>query len=323
MRISTSMMYKNFSKSLNDKYESINNYAGQITSQRSFDRASDDPVAAMQTIKSCHAYTLNEQYQSNLSQATSWVSATETAVKELNDILTSVQEKATEAANGTNNSIDAQNYTEAMKNYRSEILTSLNTRFNEQYIFGSKETGDPPFKIENGKLKVCDYDNVLKTDRYVEVSSLTAEDVQKLNERLKITVDLGLNESFTISTSGLDAIISGYDENGKAITIVDQISEAIDTHTCEGYNKLMSCVSDAQNSIIKSEVNIGEKSNMLKQIKTVLTDRNTNIVEGLANSMGVEALSTIMKYNIAETVYNESLSIASTVMQKSIIDFLR
>lgn len=325
MRISTSMMYKNFSKALNDKYESINKYSNKIASERSFDRASDDPVAAMHTIKSCHSYTLNKQYQNNLSQASSWVSASETAVREINDILTSVQEKATEAANGTNNSADSLNYSTAMKNYRSEIVTSLNTKFNEQYIFGSNATGATPFQLsDDGKLQVYDYDNVLGGgSKYVDVSSLTSDDVKKLNSALTITVDLGLDDDFEISTSGLDSIISCYDSNtGKATTIVDQLSQAINTCSCEGYNNLITYVDGAQNAITTSEVNIGEKSNMLNQIKTVLIDRNTNIVSSLSDSMGVDSTETIMKYNIAETVYNESLSMASTVLQNSLIDFL-
>jgi flagellar hook-associated protein 3 FlgL len=336
MRITTSMIYSNYADVLNNKYEDINTYSQQSSSGRSFFRASDDPVAAMQTMKACHEYTLNQQYQSNEVQSYSKVSEAETTVKDINSILTTVSSKATEAANGTNNSYDSSNYATLMTNYRTQIVSDLNTVYSGSYIFGESSSGAAPFQLDDdNNLQVYNYGNVTLSvadtdgDGYVNVSDLTADDVDKLNKSLSTQVELGTGSSFDDSTSGLDAIISGYTDADSdsttadtATNIVDQLTTAINTCTEDGYSSLIAETTSAQAAITESEVKIGGKSSMLSSISAVLTDKETNIETTLSNTMGVDTVEALLNYNIAENTYNESLSMASTVLQNSIFDFL-
>jgi flagellar hook-associated protein 3 FlgL len=330
MRISTTMMMDNYSKALESKYESIDKYSNQVSTTMAFERPSDDPVAAMQSIKACHDYTLNQQYQTSEQTASSWMTTTESTATEINDTLTSVQEKATEAANGTNSDSDMANYAVAMSNYRTEIVSALNSTSNGQYVFGESDSGKAPFQLDsNNNLQVYNYNKVADVtskdtdnDGYVNVSSLTAADVASM--KLSMPVDLGTDSSFDASTSGLATIISDYSGTGStANNIVDQLTTAITANSSSGYSTLLTGVSGAQDAVSKVKTDIGEKSNMLTAISTRLTDSETNITSALANSMEADSAQAIMKYNTSETVYKESMSIASTVLQNSIFDFLK
>jgi flagellar hook-associated protein 3 FlgL len=342
MRITTTMMYSNYADALNDKYEDINTYSNQSTSGRSFNRASDDPVAALQTMNACHEYTLNQQYQSNEEQSYSKVTEAETTVEDINSILTTVYDKATEAANGTNNSSDTSDYGTLMETYRSEIVSDLNTIYSGSYTFGESSSDAAPFQLDDdnnlqvynyGKVALSVYDTdgdgTVSDDElaagsdYVNVSSLTEDDVDKLNQSLSTQVDIGMDSSFDDSTSALDAIISDYSgTGGTATNIVDQITTAINTCTTDGYSTLMDEATSAQDVIGDAEVKIGAKSDRLSSVSDVLTDKETNIVTTLSNTMGVDSVETILNYNMAENSYSEAVSMASTVLQNSIFDFI-
>lgn len=342
MRISTTMMMNNFAKTLDDKLGNVDKYSNQVSSSRKFQRASEDPVEAMETIESCHEYAENQQYLSNDESASSWLQATESTTDQINSILKSAKEKATEAVNGTNNQSDHNNLATALQSYRDEIVQTLNSSFSDRYIFGQNSDGKPPFKIgtaadggaaNDGKLMYYNYNAA--TPGYVAVDSISQSDVDGMKLTMPVDLNMGMQVSggkvkqgsaMETATSGLDVIISGYDASGKATNIVDQLTDAVSNlknNNISGLNSILGDVEDAQNAVLKANVDIGEKDNMLDFLNSKLTDDQTNITGRLGDTMEVDSTQAIMKLNISKTVYNESMSIASTVLQQSFIDFLK
>jgi len=334
MRISTSMMMKKYAEVLNNKYGDINKYANQISTTRAFSTASENPVAAMQTIKSCHEYTENQQYQNNVSQAKSWIQATETTVTEINDILKAAKEKATEMLNGTNSADDYKNYAVAMMSYRDEIVSTLNTSFGGQYIFGGSTKGPAPFKLDDdGNLMYYDYN--APTPGYVNINTLTKTDVENMKVTSPIDIGIGLtktgstldkNSYFERATSGLSVIISDYSGAGEtAGNIVDNLTaiiNALNSNNPDQLNNALSNIQNAQDAVLKVKVELGEKTNMLKAVESRLTNNESNIINSLANSMEVDAVEAILNLNISQVIYKESMSVASSILQQSLIDFL-
>lgn len=349
MRISTTMMMRNFSQTLDNKLGDIDKYSNQVSSSRKFERASEDPVSAMQTIEACHEYAENQQYVSSDNSAASWLQATETTTNQINDILKSAQEKATEALNGTNNDGDRQNLAKAMESYRDEIVQTLNSSFSGRYIFGKDTEGKPPFKLgtadedgaaNDGKLMYYNYNATDASGnpapKYVSIDSLSQSDLESMRLSMPVDLNMGLqinggkikqSSIFEASTSGLDVIVSGYDStSGKATNIVDQLTDAVknlNTNNMSGLSSILSNVESAQNTVLKTNVEIGEKEKMLSFLSSKLTDDETNINSRLADSLEVDSTQAIMQYNISQIVYKESLSISSTVLQQSLIDFLK
>lgn len=329
MRISTTMMYKSYGKTLDEKYSQIRKYSDQANSQRKFERGSDDPVGAMKTLKTCHEYTMNMQYMSNQQQASTFLSTTETYVKQINSVLQTASEKASEAVNGDKNEADLLNYATGMENYRDELMTSLNSIYTGRYVFGGSSSAEKPFRLDaDNKLQVYDYGKRLPgkadADGYIKVSDLTEADVKELDKSLVSQIDLGTGTSFDMRTSALQTIITGYGAEGdKSINIVDRVTAAIDAHSHEGFSTLMGDIKSAQDSITRVEVNIGERSNKLSQVSTALINNKTNLTQAMADSYEADQIEAITNYNMAQMIYNESLSMAQTVLQNSIIDFLK
>lgn len=328
MRISTTMVMKNYAKELNDKYESINQYNDQISTTLAFQRGSEDPVAYMKSIESCTEYSVNQQQQQTQKEASSWMQTTESTLKSLNGIITSASEKATEAANtGTYNNSDYKTFAANFKSYRDELVSTLNTSYNGQYVFGENASGPVPFQLDsNGHLQYCDYNGVLGTkNAYV---TLQGNDKATLNSMdLKNPIEIGANYNFDIATSAIDTVING-GTTTSSTNLVDQLSDVIgqlsqNPPVISGLSGLLTATTDAQGSVTTVNVTIGEKSNMLTQIGTTLTNNETNLTSSLGNTMEVDSTKAILNYNMAETVYKESMSMASTILQNSLFDFLK
>jgi Flagellin and related hook-associated proteins len=332
MRISTTMVMKDYAKELNDKYESINKYNNQIATTLAFQRGSEDPVAYMKSIESCTDYTINQQQQQTQKEASSWMQTTESTLTSLNNIMTSVNEKANEAANGTNNDSDYATYAADFKSYRDELVSTLNTSYNGQYVFGESTADAPPFRLDSdGHLQYYNYNGLTvggTTATYITMQDFTKTQLGALN--LKNPIEIGANYNFDISTSAVDTIVSGLTSTGLAVNIVDQLSDVITQLTnnpsspdVNAVSNLITTSSDAQSAVTTVNVAVGEKSNMLTQIAGTLTNNETNLTSSLGNTMEVDSTNAILNYNMAETVYKESMSMASTILQNSLFDFLK
>lgn len=335
MRISTTMVMKNYAKQLNDKYETINKYDSQINSTLAFQRGSEDPVNYMKSLESCTEYTINQQQQQTEKEAASWMTTTESTLNSLNKIIMSVSEKATEAANGTNNTTDYATFAADFTSYRDELVSTLNISYNGQYIYGESASGPAPFRIGtpadgaafNGKLLYYNYNNapgMTATAGYVALQDYPKSTLSTLN--LSSPVQVGSNYNFDIATSAIDTVVNGMASSGTAVNLVDQLSNAIsllNSGTSSGMSSLVTAASKAQSAVTTVDVTVGEKSNMLKQIAGTLTDNETNLTDSLANTMEVDTTKAIMNFNMAQTVYKESMSMASSILQNSLFDFLK
>jgi flagellar hook-associated protein 3 FlgL len=272
--------------------------------------------------------------------------ATESTIDQLNDILKSAQEKGTEALNGTDNTSDDQDLGTAMQSYSSELVSTLNSSFSGKYIFGEGTNGPAPFEMDtsnasNPQLMYYNYNS--STPEYVPVSSMTQSDVSSMKLSMPVDLNLGVKVSsdgsiqqgtvFDAATSGLDTIISGWTDGtsdgssgGTATNIVDQLAQAandLNSGDTSKLNNLLGNIQDAQSAVLKVDVGIGEKNDMLSFISSKLTDDQTNISTQMSNAMQADPTQAIMQYNMSETVYKESLSVSSTVLQESLIDFLK
>lgn len=343
MRISTSMMFKNYTGILEDKMGDVQKYSDQVASGMKFARASDDPVSAMQTLESCHEYVRNEQYQESATSTGSWLQATETTLGELTDTLKTVQEKLTEASNGTNSSSDGSNNATELSQLQQQLMTTLNSTYSGRYIFGQGTDQSAPFTLISGQLAYFDYTGKNGAD-YQLVSDLvnpaTATSGQSTisGATLSNAIDLGLGLKisasgqmlpgtyFEAATSGLNAMVAGYTASGQAFNVVDALTTTISKLQSGDNSAAASClstVSKAEDAVSNVTVSIGEKSNMLTFVSNTLTANKTNIVTRLSDAMDVDSATASMNYTMSMTVYKASLSVTSSALQESLIDFLK
>ncbi len=153
MRITTQMMMSQYKKNVNDAFSSMNKAMQTAYDYRSFDLPSDNPLAAAQTFQVHWETSLNEDYQTNVSNLKSSVNTAESILQNIDSILTS--------ANGTSGlagitGTTSQSGREAIANeilkYRDTILSEMNSKYSDSYLFGGSNSSDVPFTVSNDQL---------------------------------------------------------------------------------------------------------------------------------------------------------------------------
>lgn len=178
MRITNSMVMNRYTRDLNQSIERLSDDTERTSSNRSFLRASEDPVSAGQAISTATELNKTSQYRSNISGTQEWMKDTETAVQKFTDVLTSASTTLNSASSsGTNseanNKILANSLTTT---YQAQLLSSLNYSYAGQYVFGGSTSGLAPFKAgtdsdyESYTTSVSTYQNTYNTSYKAAIS---------------------------------------------------------------------------------------------------------------------------------------------------------
>ena len=87
MRVTNGMMRTNSMLNMQKNKVSYDKYLQQYNTQKKIQRPSDDPTIAVRALKYRTTLVEIEQFQRNIDDATSWMDATETAIKDVDAVL--------------------------------------------------------------------------------------------------------------------------------------------------------------------------------------------------------------------------------------------
>lgn len=125
MRITNNMMINNTSANINGNKINVNTLNSQMSSQKKIQRPSDDPVIAIRALRLRSSLSqINQYYEKNIPDAQTWLEVSETALKNMNKILTDIR---TQCVNGTNSYLTADDRNTILNN-----LTALKTQIYDE-----------------------------------------------------------------------------------------------------------------------------------------------------------------------------------------------
>ena len=149
MRITMGMIANQYKTRLNQSLQALSNANMRATNYRSFNKPSDDPFAAAQTYQVRRETEMNLNYQSNLGNVQDSLKTSESTVRLVSDIVSNAD--STDVLGAVNGSMTEDTRSAIVKELRSmrdSIVSDMNAKFSDQYLFGGAGTGSPPFSID-------------------------------------------------------------------------------------------------------------------------------------------------------------------------------
>lgn len=169
MRVTNTMMRNNSLLNMQKNKEAYNNYLSQYNTQKKIQRPSDNPTIAVRALKYRTTLVEIDQYLTNIKDATSWMDATETALRDVDKVLDSMIEYCTQAATGTIEADDRKDIVTQLRQYAHYIYEQdANQDYAGRYLF----TG---FRTDVPLLFDADQSNVT----YTITEELTINDIKR------------------------------------------------------------------------------------------------------------------------------------------------
>lgn len=144
MRITNTMMRNNSLLNMQKNKVAYNKYLNQYNTQKKISRPSDDPTIAVRALKYRSTLVEINQYESNISDATSWMDQTETYLKNVNGRLEEMISYCTQASTGTYNADDRKDIVTQLKQFSEYIYEqNANADYAGRYLFTGFRTDVP------------------------------------------------------------------------------------------------------------------------------------------------------------------------------------
>ena len=218
MRISSTMMSNNYLKQLNGTYEQYSKLMEQADGSK-LHRASDNAVGYSKYLRYQNNQISNEQYQSNVSTAASWMKNADAALVNVTDLLQTFKAKVEQGSNSTNNESDMKDIAKELLANVQEQVADLNTQIGDRFLFAGQKDTTMPFEISADKMNRGDTFTLdEKQSAFFSGATGWGEENTTVKQMLKLKGDDGNSYYMNVNTGDVyteDFVKNGYKNEDK------------------------------------------------------------------------------------------------------------
>ena len=183
MRITNSMIRNNTSNNMSTNKGYVDTLNTQMSTQKKIDRPSDDPVIAIRALRLRSSLSeINQYYEKNIPDAESWLEVTETALKNMESILTDVYRQCVNGATDHLNESDRNTILTNLQKLREQVYAEGNADYagrtvftgyktNKSLTFG-EDTSDTSYNI----TQKLEFEDITQKTYYSGLSSVPTTD---------------------------------------------------------------------------------------------------------------------------------------------------
>jgi flagellar hook-associated protein 3 FlgL len=248
---------------------------------------SDDPVGLTQSLHIKSALSNLEQLGHNISMGKSWLTASESALSQAQDIVSDARALCVQMVSGT---IDLSQQAPAatiVQNHIDEIVSLGNTEINGQYVFAGWKTDTVPF----------------------------GQDGTYYGDNNAFTIKIGNDTTIEIGADG-EAIFQDL------FTTLSDLKDALEGNDVEGIRAAMTNLDIDLDRITTKISDIGSKVLRMETNEQIFQEVTISSTQRLSEIEEADMAAAIIDLESREVVYKAALASSARIMQLSLVDFL-
>lgn len=141
MRITNQMMTNNALYNINKNKTNLSKLEEQYASGKKIQRPSEDPIVAVRALKLRSNLTMLDQYvEKNIPDALSWMDSTESALNNVNTLLTEVTKYCVQGSNDTLTVADRTSIVQNLEEIKKQIYQEGDANYAGRYVFTGYKT---------------------------------------------------------------------------------------------------------------------------------------------------------------------------------------
>ncbi|MBB3110495.1 flagellar hook-associated protein 3 FlgL [Paenibacillus phyllosphaerae] len=265
----------------------------------------------------------NDQYEKNVSSATSLLEYTDATMDEATTVLQRVRELMVEGSSDTLNQDSRDAISIELKQLHSQLVEIGNSQFNGKFMFNGEQTLTAPYTkmtIDESAAVTADQLAADPTANYLaqNVSADTGQIKYELSPGMVMAVNVTGDELFG------NAVTPGEEESSdNAFNILSQAVKALDAGDTSSLQSLLGKVDSRISTMLEKRSEVGARMNRIELITNRLENNNINLQTVQSKTEDADMAEVITNLKMEENVYQASLSAGSQIIRPSLVDFLK
>ena len=334
MRITGSMMVNNFNKNLQTANRQMFRFQNQLATGRKMVRLSDDPVNVVKALDARAQLYNIEQYKRNLEDANTWLTQTETALRELNEVIKRVYELSVYANNDVLSEDDRNAMAMEINELRNQVDIVSNVTLGDRYIFGGfnvtrapfaydPETGDMVYNGESMMAGDIDEDRISFQINFGGIIENHDDRLEAFNVGMMAKMAFGTGEQniYFIMSKMFDLLSQTSDRDVPDTFEETYTNTEADPNT--EFSPFPQVLLDAQNRLLTQIAEVGGRIARIDLMRDRFNNDEINYTQMKSDVEDLDHAEAIMWFSMAEAVYRSALGVGGRILPPSLIDFLR
>ena len=315
-RITTSMVQRNVLADLNNISSKLTKTQMKAASSKEISRPSDDPFATAQAMALRQTLSANRQHQSNVEDSIGWLDATEQA---LMDITESVEKAKSLLVQGGSESLD-QTSRNAVASELEQIIEGIkqtaNISYRGSFLFSGTMTATRPYPPTGTPY------NPVTDDVY-------AGDDAGWIPAVGIVREIGPNVPISINVVARQFLgdgQSGGGDNGLLNVLRDAVDHLRSGSPADVANVRGTDLDRLETSfdlLLEVRAANGAKTNRLEAALGRLSQLEESVIGQLSQTEDADIAETLIDLNSQTAAYQAALRAGASIVQSSLMDFLR
>ncbi len=213
MRISTTQIYTQGLKAFGDQQTKLSTLQQQISTGRKLTKPSDNPAASARVLELEQVVAINEQYQSNISQAKHRLELEDTTLNSVENVMQRIRELVIQGNNAVM-SAESRNAIadEIDERYKELVSLSNTTDENGDFLFAGYQNRSEPFtELTIGSIKQIQF-NGDQGRRYFQISQSRQIDASINGSEvfMQVSSSVALNEITAAGNTGTGTMAAAH-----------------------------------------------------------------------------------------------------------------
>lgn len=287
MRITNSLQYNTLQSNIETSLNNLNTVQGQISTGKKLTTFSDDPAGASQSLALRSAEGDNMQYQRDATSASSFLTATDSALGDATSLIQSARQIAVQGANSDQTTASFAALSDQVNGIITQLTQVVNTDVAGKYIFGGTNTKTPPY----------DY-----TQTYQGNSGA-------------VTATIGPNYHIALNEPGDTTF-------GPAFTALKTLQTDLNAGDVSAISNDLTQIDTSLSTISTAQATVGAKTNAVTTVQSNLQRAQLSYQDSVSNIEDVDLATAYVQLQSAQNVYQASLATTAKAFTYSLADFL-
>ncbi len=298
-RITSEMVSATLLGNINNALGGLERTSGELSSGKKISEPSDNPYGASRVVDLQSQLDGLASYATNVQEGTSWEETATGAMSNMGQVLQRVRELVVQGANGTNNQGDLNSIASEVEQLTEAVKQDANTQYAGQYVFAGTTTTTAPYtQGEN--------------------------DAYKGNEGT-IARAIGPGSSVTINTNISTLLGNGVASgDGKLLDTLRTIAQDLRSGSTEELTKTGLTKLDANmETLSELQATAGSVTDQLQIATTRIEGLQGSITASLSAVDDTNVAEAEISYSNEQAAYTAALKSGATIIQESLLNFLK
>lgn len=273
----------------------------EISSGERITKPSDDPFGTGRTLQLSAELEGFSQYKENVNDGSGWVTATETALNQISEVVQRARELLVQGGNDSNGQVAREGIAAEIEALTEAVKQEANVTYDDRYIFSGTETETRPYELG-------------ENDEY---SGNEGSVVRVIGTGVSLGINVNIKE---VLGEGAGA------EDNKLLDVLRDIATDLRGGTEENAENLrgtdLERLSSNLDELTRVRAVVGATTNRLTSASTRLEQLEESSLTQLTNVRDVDMSEALINYSTEQNAYEAALKAAADVIQPSLLDFL-